>query len=169
MKTEEIYLKALKDIQDICFPILDSGKYDTSHSQIAEIASEAIRNVKFEPNSVAKNEPEVLRLKAHDLITAEYPLNKLYLEIEKITNSDLANVKGFIHGLDACYPLAKKLIVAKNFNLGYNFIDFRYVSKDFIEHFFKSFTSASYTLKCEDCGKFNCLNEYAEHEQPEIQ
>ena len=46
MKTpEEIYFKALKDIQDICYPVLDSGRYETSHSKIAEIASDAIREV----------------------------------------------------------------------------------------------------------------------------
>ncbi len=27
MTVEEKYLKALKDIQDICYPILDSGRY----------------------------------------------------------------------------------------------------------------------------------------------
>jgi hypothetical protein len=44
MKADEIYLQALRDIQDICYPILDSGRYETSHSQIAEIASMAITN-----------------------------------------------------------------------------------------------------------------------------
>jgi len=41
---EEICLKALKEIQNICYPILDSGKYETSHSRIAEIASEAMHS-----------------------------------------------------------------------------------------------------------------------------
>jgi hypothetical protein len=44
MAAGDIYLKALRDIQDICFPILGSRKYDTGHSQIAQIASQAIHS-----------------------------------------------------------------------------------------------------------------------------
>ena len=44
-RPEEIYLRALKEIQGICYPILDSGKYGTSHAQIADIASGAIHKV----------------------------------------------------------------------------------------------------------------------------
>jgi len=40
LEVEEIYKKALENIRNICYPILDSGKYETIHSDIAQIATE---------------------------------------------------------------------------------------------------------------------------------